>query len=204
MLRATDAIQGLSSQDRDWLTHYLGNGEDVTALAQRTGSTLIELLAWLTSPAIRRVLAAWDQAVSRARERRDDADRRLAIDALKATIGASTDPIEKRRAATSILRALSTFPAPRSMPRNGRAAPPRPTPAVPSWPSRAAPHVPEAPSTPAAGPSVSSGSSIGADPHRRSVAGKTSHDSLTAHRPPLSRAARLVLAAGAPRGSDTS
>ncbi len=45
--------------------------------------SLLELASWLRTPSIRAALADWDYAQRRARAARDEADRRIAIDALK-------------------------------------------------------------------------------------------------------------------------
>ncbi len=75
----------LSPRDREWLTLYLDSGEDPRVLAENAGISLIESITWLASQPIRRALAAWDHAQRRARAVIDEADRRFAIDALKAT-----------------------------------------------------------------------------------------------------------------------
>ncbi len=134
-------VPDLTDRDRQWLTAYLDCGEDVRVLAGRTGASILEVAAWLTTTPIRRALAAWDYAQRRARTVREEADRRIAIDALKAVcqrlshrpappgdslaapsastqpVGAETPPsdfaalVELRRAATTIIRSLSAGPA---------------------------------------------------------------------------------------------
>lgn len=150
MATADSLFPGLTARDHDWLTHFLGNGEDVRALAQRTDSTLIDLLAWLTLPAVRRVLAAWEQATRRTRELRDEADRRVAVEALRTALATSPDPVEKRRAASAILRALASAAPARAL-RSAEAPHPRgvagPAPAVPVRATPAPP--PPSPSAPA-------------------------------------------------------
>ena len=96
----------LTPLDREWLDAYLANSEDLAAVAARAGRPLSDFIAWLAIPAVRHAIAAWDYAQRRARAVRDEADRRVAIDTLKAAINTSTDPVEKRRAAVAILRTL--------------------------------------------------------------------------------------------------
>ncbi len=101
----------LTARDREWLALYLGCNEDLRALAARlatqhaapgtehdtgpsaqvaespwrhSGPSILDLANWLRSPPIRAALADWDYAQRRARAARDEADRRVAIDALKA------------------------------------------------------------------------------------------------------------------------
>lgn len=100
----------LPTADREQLSLFLECGEDLRALATRTGVPLLDLLAWAVQPGIRRALAAWDSLRRRAQQVRDDADRALAREALKAAMADSTDPIEKRRAASALLRCLSPVP----------------------------------------------------------------------------------------------
>lgn len=97
----------LSPADRDLFTLFLEAGEDLRALAARSGKPLLDLLAWAVRPETRRALTAWDSMQRRARQARDDADRALAREALKAAMADSPDPIEKRRAAAALLRSLS-------------------------------------------------------------------------------------------------
>ncbi len=135
----------LTDRDRQWLNLYLEAREDIRALAERTGAPVLDLSAWLASTPVRRALAVWDYAQRRARAVREEADRRTAIDALKAvcerqlclshrphspheTHSVPGDPpdsgprtqdvghhaadsaalVELRRAATTIIRSLST------------------------------------------------------------------------------------------------
>ncbi len=93
----------LSSGDRERLTLYLDSGQDPRALADKAGITLIDAITWIASPPIRRALVSWDYANRRARALRDEADRRLAIDALKAVchrLAPSRDSLHASSAST--------------------------------------------------------------------------------------------------------
>src|SRR5688572_21882076 len=89
------------------LALYLELNQDLRALAERTGRSLLELLAWFAGPAVQEALATWDLAAARADEAQARADRRLALDTLRATIATAPDAVERRRAAAAILRALA-------------------------------------------------------------------------------------------------
>ncbi len=126
-----DSPDTLSPRDQEWLAIYLEVGEDLRALSARlAGPSLIELAFWLRTPAVRTALAAWDSAERRARAARDEADRQLALEALRTVIRARPAPaaspdgsshiIEIRRAATTMLRALA--PTPRRPTPNASAA----------------------------------------------------------------------------------
>lgn len=89
---------------------YLNANYDLRAVAEQTDIPLTDLLDWLESPETQRILdrlraAAADSLALRATEA-----RRTAIDTLERVLLESDDPIEQRRAATALLRALNTRP----------------------------------------------------------------------------------------------
>lgn len=98
----------LPSEDHTLLLRYFSLNEDLTNLAAEPGQPdLLTLLRWLSRPDIAAYTAAY-------RTHQNQLHRQAVIDALRSVLTNSTDPIELRRAATTLLRALNPVrpPAP--------------------------------------------------------------------------------------------
>ncbi len=91
----------LSAEDQALLASYFEANEDLLLLAKKEGSKgLIGLLQWLSQPEIAAYLQAY-------RDHQSHLDRNLVIEALRSILKSTTDLIESRRAATTLLRALN-------------------------------------------------------------------------------------------------
>jgi hypothetical protein len=99
-----------SSLPPDLLPLYLSLNHNLRKLAKHTGIDQLTLLDWLTSEPVREKLAKLREAVNESLTIRTLEARQDAIDALTEVLNETDDPIEKRRAATALLRALSLRP----------------------------------------------------------------------------------------------
>lgn len=88
----------LSRQDRDFLLFYFAHDEDPIAAANASGGNYIDILCWTSQPHIAAYLA-------HARRLRLQHQRDRALAALEDLLRRADDPIERRRVATTILRA---------------------------------------------------------------------------------------------------
>ena len=90
----------LTPLDQTLLTHiFTGQGQPLT-LALSMGMSLADFLAWHTSPKIQ-------QAVADLEAIQNQAARRTIITELEALVRTTPDPIETRRAASTLLRAIN-------------------------------------------------------------------------------------------------
>jgi len=149
----TTSLPTLSPEDQALLTSYFEANEDLHFLAKQPGSKdLLSLLQWLSRPDIAAYVHAY-------RTHQSHLHRNVVIQALQSVLKNTTDPIETRRAATTLLRALNPIrfrpspsqgdggggtrpsktthrhpPANRSGPRNNPITPPPASTAAPTSP----------------------------------------------------------------------
>ncbi len=91
----------LPPEDQALLTSYFEANEDLHLLAKQPGSRdLLSLLQWLSRPDIAAYIHAY-------RAHQLQLHRNVVIQALQFVLKSTTDPIETRRAATTLLRALN-------------------------------------------------------------------------------------------------
>ncbi len=120
------ALPTLSPEDQSLLLRYFAASEDPAALTplgtrdsalSTSPPSLLSLYSFLSRPDI----AAW---VAFHREHQAHLQRQLALNQLAAVCKSSPNPIEQRRAATTLLRGLTS----RSTPKSKRVPDPSPTP----------------------------------------------------------------------------
>ena len=97
--------------DPDLLHLFIRTRYDIHRLSHLTDISVPDLLTWLAEPHTRRTLQHLRAAAEEALTLRTIETRRTALDALEDVINTTDDPVEKRRAASALLRALSTRPA---------------------------------------------------------------------------------------------
>jgi hypothetical protein len=96
---AIAAANPLSEDDAYYLRELFAHKRDIFALAEHTRQPLHLLLSWLAQPHIQAHLEMSTQMV-------DDAMRLAALDCLAKIARTSPDPVERRRAAVSIAKAV--------------------------------------------------------------------------------------------------
>ncbi|MEX2219799.1 MAG: hypothetical protein WD749_13695, partial [Phycisphaerales bacterium] len=133
---AATADPALAS-DPTLLRTYLALNLDLDNLANHTTLPLDTLLAWAETPAIAAAAAAWLRHRKLALESALAEARLLILPALTRLATSAESPLERRRAATLIMRTdrppranggLSGEAAPASAPRTSSPPPPPPTP----------------------------------------------------------------------------
>lgn len=92
--------QPLTPPDRALLSAILAHDEDYPAVAAATGVDLLDLYDFITQPHVAQRLAVH-------RDARACADRAAALAVLRDVMKSSDSPVERRRAASAVLRALS-------------------------------------------------------------------------------------------------
>ncbi len=90
-----------ATEDRDLLHDFLALNQDLFALAEHSGRDLIELIAWTASPAIAPYIAQFRSLTA-------DRLRWRALATLENILANPKNQTEERRAASTILRALTT------------------------------------------------------------------------------------------------
>ncbi|MBX3375839.1 MAG: hypothetical protein KF678_02400 [Phycisphaeraceae bacterium] len=91
----------LPPSDHALLLRYLSLNEDLSQLSKEPNAPdILSLLLWLSRPEIAAYIAAY-------RTHQNQLHRQAVIDALRSVLASSTDQVEIRRAATTLLRALS-------------------------------------------------------------------------------------------------
>src|SRR6185295_7590986 len=90
-----------AAEDRDLLHDFLALNQDLFALAEHSGRDLIELIAWTASPAIAPYIAQFRSLTA-------DRLRWRALATLENILANPKNQTEERRAASTILRALTT------------------------------------------------------------------------------------------------
>jgi len=99
-------LPDLNPEDHALLTRYFSLNEDLTKLAAEPNRPdFLFLLRWLSRPEIAAYIAAY-------RTHQTHLHRQAVITALQTVLNTSTDQIEIRRAATTLLRALNPRPVP--------------------------------------------------------------------------------------------
>ena len=111
---------------------YIHLNYNLRALADHTGLDHLTLLDWLTHPDTRAKLKRLREAAEQSLTLRALEARRSAIDALEDVLNTTDDPIEKRRAATALLRALNNRP--RAVPSDSDLHPSKPQASKPPLP----------------------------------------------------------------------
>jgi hypothetical protein len=96
--------------DPDLLSTFIDTRYDLHRVSQLTLVPVADLLDWLADPETKRTLDDLRAAAELALALRSLETRRTALDALEHVINTTDDLIEKRRAATALLRALNTRP----------------------------------------------------------------------------------------------
>jgi hypothetical protein len=149
----TEQHPQLTPTDGEFIARLFRCGRCYITVADETGAPLHELLDWAAQPHIQRAIDLLAQAQL-------EGHRAAAIDVLRETFRKSQDPVERRRAACAIIRAILARPT-RLQPsrsQDPRHTPPA-TPPSPAGPRRATPEedrqaapraTPPAPHTPAA------------------------------------------------------
>jgi hypothetical protein len=94
----------------DLLSTFINTRYDLHRVSQLTHVPVTDLLAWLADPETKRTLDDLRAAAELALALRSLETRRTALDALEFVLNTTDDLIEKRRAATALLRALNTRP----------------------------------------------------------------------------------------------
>lgn len=108
------SLPRLPAADRDLFNLFAAVHLDIHALSGMSGRDLAELTAWSAAPEIRLWIDAY-------REIAGHALLRAATAALLDSMRLTTDLVEKRRAATAILRAHAAKPKPAASPRSSPA-----------------------------------------------------------------------------------
>jgi len=111
----------LPAPDQALLARAIAVNENFPALSTETGIPLLDLYRWHSRPDIAAYIAAHREAVAHSRRER-------ALAALESIVATTPDPIERRRAIITILRALNPQPTRPACPQSPRPAPPRPAP----------------------------------------------------------------------------
>jgi hypothetical protein len=87
------------------LNAFIASNFDLAATAESAGITLLHLLTWHRAPAVQAALADLESLQARADELQLAAARRDAVKELHGILrDAESDPVERRRAATALLR----------------------------------------------------------------------------------------------------
>jgi hypothetical protein len=87
------------------LNAFIASNFDLAATAESAGITLLHLLTWHRAPAVQAALADLESLQARADELQLAAARRDAVKELHGILrDADSDPVERRRAATALLR----------------------------------------------------------------------------------------------------
>lgn len=187
----------LTARQSEILDSFVSGGCDLPALAERLGIPFSDLLDWASTPAVAARIADLHRFAEAAMALRLCLERSAALTTLGQVARSSPDMVERRRAATSILRGPwtprparprpdSTDPAPRSPDRPratpvrsvvsgasaGRTAPPRKAPGASAAVSPPqSPHIPTLPPVSLAGLPLSVETSTLELPIRLSPAG---------------------------------
>jgi hypothetical protein len=119
---ATSPLPSLSNDDKDMLRLLIEEDLSLEGVALSTNLDHVELLAWAARPEIKAYMELHEATRHRALKLQ-------AMRALEETIQTTRDPIEKRRAASVLLRALtaSLYPRPSRSAQPPATSDPRPT-----------------------------------------------------------------------------
>jgi len=107
---AAAPLPPLDPADSDRLDLFIACDLDLRALAEHTGESFSRILAWTSSPLIRAYLDSFEEIERRSLRVRRDRALCIALDALEDLTTTSDDPIERRRAASSIVRLITHRP----------------------------------------------------------------------------------------------
>lgn len=116
MLTVSPSLTPAEASILDALLADPGDGAPVPtfALARSLNLSASELLAFATSPAVNAALEAIRQTLAAIDALRFHALRTLAVNTLAAVAASAPNPVERRRAASTLLRATSPAPARRT------------------------------------------------------------------------------------------
>ncbi len=140
---AIPAPPGLLSAAEESLIEALARpGADLASLAAAHALSLSALARWLGLPHVRRAFDAVREVVEIERRRWQEQQTRDAIETLNEVMKSSDAPVERRRAASAILRTFTTlFPRRAHQPRSSSSSPTSPfpprAPAFSPFPARA-------------------------------------------------------------------
>ena len=103
----------LSAHDTRLLQSYFSARCDIFLMAQNERLPVLALLAWSQSAAVKAHLAALKELTDTSTHLRTAQARLLALDTLEKIVKTTDDPIELRRAASTIYRGGHSMPQPR-------------------------------------------------------------------------------------------
>jgi hypothetical protein len=109
MIAAADNLNlpvALSDRESHLLAAFFAARYDLSSLAEREHLTPLELLAFATSAAVQSAIAQLHEFASAAFELRALHARAKAVDILEQVAKSASDPVEKRRAASAVIRGL--------------------------------------------------------------------------------------------------
>jgi hypothetical protein len=130
-------LPSLSPSDRALFNIVAAHRGDLASLAAAAQKTAADIITWASAPAVQAWLTAHDAIVSRLRALQSYSALSIAIDTLVAATKAAQDPVEQRRAAAVLNRAVTARPLTRdpvALPR--RSLSPPSTPSAPHPQSR--------------------------------------------------------------------
>jgi len=110
---ATSTLPHLSARDTALLQAYFSARCDIFVMAEKQSLSVLDLLAWASSPAVAAHTAALKRLVDDSITLRTAQARLLSLDTLERIVKTTDDPIELRRAASTIYRGGAAMPQPR-------------------------------------------------------------------------------------------
>ncbi len=110
------SLLALDGPDAELLRDFLEGGLDLSLLARRFELTPDDLIRWFNQPAVAQRLTILSELAHAAADLRAAQARQTSITALEHIARTAEDPIEKRRAATALLR-LAARPPSQSEPK---------------------------------------------------------------------------------------
>src|SRR5688572_21709449 len=96
----------LSDAEESLLTAYLDNEAYPQHFARERGLSPVKFLLWLDLPRVKRLLATFEEALAFRQRKNNAHTRETALFHLHKAIERAPDPVETRRIATQMLRAI--------------------------------------------------------------------------------------------------